>query len=278
MTVLDVLRQLLARTAPKSAATITAARARAHSHRLIKQWGIDRLNLKLIANLGRDVLEGPFAGLRLTPMCEAEHIGPFLLGVYESEIDEAWATVLGGRYDQIVDVGAKFGYYAAGLARTYPESMVTAFDIDPWARRAMTEMSAANGLSNVQTRGFCDPGWFDEHLTDASLIVSDCEGYETVLFERITSLRLGTATIIVETHDDFVRGSTDRVVAALSSTHVIHRFDGHDRRLSTRDLSFLTEEERRLAQHEVRGNQMWLLCLPSAVPNQHLAATSTRRE
>jgi hypothetical protein len=60
---------------------------------------------------------GPFAAIDLTASADAEHLGPFLLGVYERELDGAWARIFRGEDTQILDVGAKFGYYAVGLFR-----------------------------------------------------------------------------------------------------------------------------------------------------------------
>lgn len=268
----DVAKRLLHAASPRLAARLSASRGRALSHRLVKQWGVDELNRKLVDHFGLQVQEGPFAGLRLTPVCEAEHLGPFLLGVYESEIDAAWRVVLDGSYRQVVDVGAKFGYYAVGLARAFPSAEVVAFDTDPWAQRAVRDVARANGVGNVRVHGFCEAGWFNDSLLDASLIVSDCEGYEATLFEAITTPSLRTSTILVETHDGFVEGATARVVAALKGTHVIRTF-GTDspRRQSTLSLAFLTDTDRQVAQHEVRGDQAWLLCLPTSGVNQSLA-------
>lgn len=136
--------------APQWTASRLAARSRAHSHRVVTDHGLDRLGRTLIDRLGRQVLSGPFEGLTLSPMCEQEHLGPFLLGVYESELDSAWDQILRGTYRQVLDVGAKFGYYAVGLARCYPATEVVAFDIDPWAQDALREMVSANDVANVR--------------------------------------------------------------------------------------------------------------------------------
>ncbi len=259
-----LIRRMLQTVAPRSAATLDAVRARAHSHRLVKEWGLYDLNQKIIQAFGRQVQEGPFAGLVLTPMCDAEHLAPFLLGVYESEIDEAWRVALAGRYGQVVDVGAKFGYYAVGLARAFPEAHVIAFDTDPWARKALREVAAANARTNLDIRGFCEPAWFNRELKDGALILSDCEGFEGTLFEQVTTSALRTATLIVETHDNLVPGVHDRVVAVLRQTHRLRTFDNSsERRLSGRPLDFLPEPERESAQHEVRGDQRWLLAVPA---------------
>jgi hypothetical protein len=238
----------------------------------VKEWGCDALNRKLLEHLGNAVQQGPFAGLVLSPRTRAEHLGPYLLGVYESELDPAWKTVLRGTYSRIVDVGAKFGYYAVGLAKRYPETPVVAFDTDGWARRAIREMAAANGTGNVEVRGYCDPEWLVRNLGEGAFILSDCEGYEATLFNREILPALRTATLIVETHDRFVPGVSDRLRSDLAATHTVRVLgEGESRRTSSLDLDFLTEQERRLANDDIRSPQLWLLCLPREGPNRRLA-------
>ena len=158
-------------------------RARRRSHRLLKEWGSVGSQPAARRRVGK-----PGAGwalckeLTLSPLPRAEHIGPYLLGVYEAELHETWRQLLQRDYSEFVDVGANFGYYAVGLARRFPNRRVVAFDVDWWARKAVAEMSAANGTSNLSIEAWCDPSWLARHLKDNSLIISDCEGYEGALF------------------------------------------------------------------------------------------------
>jgi hypothetical protein len=270
----QLIKRLLYRGAPRFTTAMMSARARAHSHRVVAEWGGAAVAVKLLERFGTRVREGPFAGLALTPMSHAEQIGPYLLGVYESELDTAWAIVFRGKYRQVVDVGAKFGYYAVGLARRYPDVPVVAFDTDSWARRAIAEMAAANGTPNVVVKKFCTPAWLSEHAADTALILSDCEGYEDVLFEPRTVARLRSTTLIVETHDELTPGVTDRLCATFGSTHEVRRYDRQPRRLASGNLEFLTAAERQFAEHEMRGPQAWLLCLPTTGPNASLRHTT----
>jgi hypothetical protein len=223
---------------------------------------------KLVERFGDCVQEGPFAGTILTRMSHAEQVGPCLLGVYESELDDAWAAVFRGRYTRIVDIGAKFGYYAVGLARKYPNAQVIAFDTDWWARKAVAEMAAANGTVNVEIKALCSPDWLAEHGGGATLVVSDCEGCEASLFIPRVVARLRTATLLIETHDDLVAGVTDTLRATLGDTHAVLIYGpAGARRKTTRPLDFLTEVERQLAVQEVRRPPTWLVCLPTTGPN-----------
>ncbi len=263
----QLVKRVLYSVAPKWTTALISARSRAHSHRLVTSWGCGVINQKLIDRLGDRVQEGPFAGLVLTEMTRREHLGPYLLGLYESEIDEAWATVFAGAYTQILDIGAKFGYYAVGLAKRFPGASVVAFDTDWWARQAVREMAAANGTPNVEIQGFCSPEWLAQNVQDASLILSDCEGYESALFSPETIPRLRSATIIIETHDGVVPGVSDRLRSAFAETHSVRVFGLEPRRTTSHPLDFLSEAERQLAVKEVRSVQTWLLCLPRTGPN-----------
>jgi hypothetical protein len=267
----QLAKRFLYAVAPRSTTALMSARARAHSQRVLAGWGCGPITRKLVDRFGSRVQEGPFAGLVLTPMTHAEQLGPYLLGVYEGELDEAWATVFAGTYTQIIDVGAKFGYYAVGLAKRYHDAAVVAFDTDAWARRAIAEMSAANGTHNLQVASFCSRDWLAEHLRAGAFVISDCEGYEATLFGMGAIPELESATLIIETHDCFVPGVSARLADMFAKTHIVRTY-GHEgrRRETTRPLDFLTEPERQLATQEVRPPQVWLLCLPKSGPNANL--------
>lgn len=272
------IKSLLYRVAPRSATALMSARARAHSQRVVAGWGCDRVNRALVERFGGAVQEGPFAGMTLTPMTQAEQIGPYLLGVFESELDGAWEIIFKGRYGQVIDIGAKFGYYAVGLARRFPGTPVVAFDTDWWARKALREMAAANATPGLTVRGFCSPDWLASNVAQAALIVSDCEGYEDTLFPHGSLEHLRAATLLIETHDCFVPGVSDRLRADFSATHEVIGYGSESgRRESNRPLDFLSEDERRLALHEVRPPQQWLLCLPRTGPNEALGRSVGER-
>jgi hypothetical protein len=262
----QAVRRALSAIAPRWTAALIAIRGRRHAHRVVQSWGCADLNRRLVERLGLTVCEGPFAGTVLPRAALAEHLGPFLLGVYESELDPAWDVVLARRYPQILDIGSSFGYYAAGLARRVPEARVTAFDIDPWARAAVRDAARVNGLANLTAAGFCDPAWLAASLQGNALIVSDCEGYESELFTSRPIPHLATAHLIIETHDHRVAGTTERLTALFAPTHDVRTFTtGMGRRTVQRaDLGFLTDQERAFVQQEVRMEQAWLFCRPLA--------------
>src|SRR5687768_16482969 len=120
MSVKTTIKHMAHAAARKLTVAVQASRARRRSHRLLKEWGLWDLNQRLATELGSQVLDGPFAGLALSALARAEHIGPYLLGTYEAELHDTWGRLLKREYNEIIDVGANFGYYAVGLARRFP--------------------------------------------------------------------------------------------------------------------------------------------------------------
>ena len=269
----QLIKRLFYRVHPRLATSFFSERARAHSHRVIESWGCRPINEMLIARFGERVVGGPFRGLTLSPMTRSEQLGPYLLGVYERELEPAWGCLLSGSFSQIVDVGAKFGYYAVGLAREFPDSRVVAFDTDRWARAALGEMTRANGTPNVEIKGYCDPSWLASNLADGALIVSDCEGFEADLLCSIPIPNLDSATLLIELHEAMAPGVTGRLLARLGPTHRLSEIrtdPGDAAPPGGFDLDGLDEGQRSLALREVRPSQSWLLGLPRVGPNRSL--------
>lgn len=260
------LRSALFAIAPRSATTLVSARARAHSHQLVKAWGLHDINQRMLAILGNTVRSGPFRGLRLTPMTWEEHIGPYLLGTYESELHGWWAELLERRFDLIVDVGSSFGYYAVGLAVKYPRARVVAFDTDWWARRAVRQMARSNGAANVSVRGFCTPQWLGGEIGSDALIVSDCEGYEGTLCCGIDPSAAARTTLLIELHESFSPGVSARVEAHFARSHDVRRVASRTDTTVPPGIAVpsLTAEELQRAASEVRPPQEWLLLTPRA--------------
>ncbi len=260
----QTLKRRLLAAAPEWTSAVLSARARAHSHCWVRECGLGALTEKLVAALGPVVQSGPFRGLSLTRMTHREHLGPFLLGTYEYELHPWFESLAKARFAQVLDVGAEFGYYAVGLARIFPDTPVFAFDPDWWARAACREMAQANVTPNVSVRAFCSPRWLDRNLQPGSLIVSDCEGYERELLTRSRSQSLASATLIVETHDEFCPGATSAIRSQFALSHQIATVSSHQtgRPNPPVDLGFLSANELGSAKHEIRPDQSWLLLTP----------------
>jgi hypothetical protein len=259
------LKRLVSRTAPRYAARLFAARARAHSQALVERWGCTALNKKLMDRFGNRVLRGPFQDLILTPMAAQEHLAPYLLGIYEAELHPIWQRISGSSFSQILDIGAKFGFYAVALGRLFPTAPVLAFDPDPWAQEATRELARANHQV-VQMLDLCDPEWLEAHLEPDGFILCDCEGYEATLFGTRQIAALSSATLVIEVHEQASPGVTNLLLQRYAATHHIRKIPAHTEFEFTAqppELASLTVEERNIARNEYRSpDQCWLFLEP----------------
>jgi hypothetical protein len=269
-----LLKKALLRVAPQTTTALLAARARAHSHRLIDEWGLGGLTRKLIDRFGATVQAGPFAGMVLSPMSHSEHLAPYLLGTYESEVHPWIKAILAQAPTQVVDIGARFGYYAVGFARSLRGAHVVAFDPDPWARDATREMARANGISSVEIRGYCTPRWLQENLLSGSVVFSDCEGFERELFCSATSPRLASSTAIIELHENMAPDITICIRRLFASTHDLALVSTGEKSVPAVDLSFLTAEEQQRALDELRQSGKWVLLTPKVARVEEISGPS----
>jgi hypothetical protein len=231
----------------------------------VREWGLNELNERLRTELGPAVQSGPFAGMVLTRSSFREHVGPYLLGTYERELHPWIDALCSERFDRIVDIGAKFGYYAVGFARRFPRARVEAYDTDWWARRAVREMAGANDVGDrVEVYGFCRPAHLDAVAARGrTLVISDCEGFEAELFGRdgaVSSLR--RATLIIEIHEAVAPGIARSIRELFSSTHEIAAVSSVDDHPSPVALDFLPPDDRARAVREIRLDQEWLFLVP----------------
>jgi len=257
------VKNALLRMFPRAATQLFSARARAYSQRLAKRWGCTQLNRKMIQQVGNRVLHGPFSGMVLSSETCREHLSPFLLGTYENELHDVWKTILTMQFYEILDIGAKFGFYAIGLARRFPSIPVFAFDTDPWAREATRQMCSANDV-NINVLGFCSPEWMRQHLQKNSFVFSDCEGFEATLFVSVEIPNLASATMLIEIHEQFSPGVENLIRNRYSKSHDIVSIPS---RLTTlgpsSELTFLNQQEKQMAVEEFRAfKQSWLFLKP----------------
>lgn len=183
---------------------------------------------KYVPNL--TVARGPFRGLRYAECASAgSTLPPKLLGTYESELQPLVAGLLDGRYRVMVDIGAAEGYYAVGFALKNPEIRVFAFDLSAEARRLCLENARENGVvDRLVVAGECTQPMLRSCLptTGRALIISDCEGYERVLFDGAMAQDLAKHDILIEVHHAAVPGVGEHLKELFSSTHNLLEISG----------------------------------------------------
>lgn len=102
----------------------------------------------------------------------------------------------------------------------------------------------------------------DRHLVANSLIISDCEGYEEMLFVQASSAHYASATILIELHGDIPKIHQALSTKFTGSHNIETVVASSDDPPCDVDLSFLTVKEIRTAIREIRGEQSWLLLTP----------------
>jgi precorrin-6B methylase 2 len=222
------------------------------------------------------VAHGPFQGMRY-PAAEScgSMLLPKLLGSYESELHPVLQKFLANDYTAIVDIGCAEGYYAVGLGLRVPRANVYAFDTSPKARELCGEMAALNGLGNrIQVGSFCDEKALRSiPLGERALIVSDCEGYENVLFSEAVAGFLANHDLIVEAHDFIDIDISPNLRRIFSQTHQVETISSTDDTVKAqtyqyRELGPYTTMERRTILAERRPAIMTWLVMTARKPGE----------
>ncbi len=138
--------------------------------------------------------------------------------------------MLANEYTAIVDIGCAEGYYAVGLGLRIAHAAIYAFDISPDARKLCGDMARLNGLEGrVHISGFCNEAALRSlSLGSKALIISDCEGYEGVLFTSGIAELLARHDILVETHDFINIDISSNLRAIFGRTHQVRSIKSTD--------------------------------------------------
>jgi hypothetical protein len=98
-------------------------------------------------------------------------------------------------------------------------------------------------------------------------MIIDCEGYEEVLLAEEVIIKLAGWDFLIETHDGYSRGVTQRLIRRFSATHdvriqdTVHDLDKADRFPQERLAGLRREDQDLLMAEEREGaNLRWLYC------------------
>lgn len=203
-----------------------------HAHHTLEIGERDERLRKITQELFPDLIieGGPFAGMKWIAQPVGSALLPKLLGSYESELHPALEEAFTQNYDTVVDIGCGEGYYAVGMARRFPQSIVYAFDTFPHARRICAEVVKLNGVEGrVHIGESCDAAVLRSlPLGERALIISDCEGYEKLLFNREMAAPLAGHDLIVEVHDFIDIETSSKLREAFQQTHHIQSIKSID--------------------------------------------------
>ncbi|MBK9330056.1 MAG: hypothetical protein IPM95_12305 [Sphingobacteriales bacterium] len=218
------------------------------------------------------VRNGLFKGL-VYPGFEAagSAVFPKFIGSYESELIPVFKQVIDGRYDTILDIGSAEGYYANGLSLTMPEATVYAYDVDERARNICRQIAQLNGLESrvligekMDAAGLAN---FD-FSNKKAFVLSDCEGYEKMLFTKENMHNLKNTDVLIEVHDLFDLTISAYLRDVFAATHDIRVIASVDDVKKAQMYSFpetdtLDLNTRRIIFAEGRMAAMeWFYCTP----------------
>jgi len=153
---------------------------------------------------GDKVYSGPFKDMLLTndAIQSSGCRSSILLGCYEQELHTLFEKIIATNYTRVLNIGCSVGYYAVGLARRMPHTMIEAFDIDPNARRKCTELAKINGVSDrINVSGKFSGDDFAKYTEGRTLVLMDIEGAETQLLDPVRYPALQKMDVVVELHD-----------------------------------------------------------------------------
>jgi hypothetical protein len=217
-----------------------------------------RFLLGRLRALARDrVLSGPFTGMQLVGLPAA----PELIGCYERELDATVRALAAQPFRLVINVGARYGYYAIGLARLMPSVHVHAFEGDDEARGILSTAVAANGVAGrITVSGFCDT---------PALSAALGTGGEVPLLDLEAVPALTRATILVECHEPAGQPTEPVMAMRFLPTHDVTRFATEPRQLADVPAgvgepwrSRMPATFRALLQEHRTSPQSWLLLVP----------------
>jgi hypothetical protein len=256
----EAIKRFLDARVPGLAGPLRNAWRRAHIARFERSQGIPQLARRYIQAKGLHVQSGPFAGMAYVHQAAGSSLVPKLVGSYEAELGPAMREILDDNYSIVVDVGCAEGYYAVGLAMRLPRAIVHAFDIDAKARALCGRLAELNGVADrVKIRSACDHQALQSSLSPRSLVVCDCEGYETHLLDPARVPALADADLLVEFHNHLIPQCESWILERFQATHDVQSFESIARDPNDFPaIVHLNPVEQRLAVNEFRPDrQRW---------------------
>lgn len=192
--------------------------------RLLAKWRSQVLDNTVVARAGQVVAGGPFKGMLYdVPAAEGAR-AVRLLGAYESGLTPVIEGIIARRVPQVIDIGCAEGYYAVGLARRMPDTVVHARDTSPAARVLVARLAEANGVApRIRIGDAMAHSDFSLCEQADTVIICDIEGAEDGLLDPVAAPALRHADILVEVHEGMVSGLTDRIAARFAPTHRVTR-------------------------------------------------------
>ena len=237
---------------------------------------VQRVLARLIRSSSRQrVLGGPFRGM-LVPISRPGMTLRFLLGTYELELHAAIEQLFASGLRTVINCGAGHGFYAVGFALRCPNARVIAFETLTTRQHDIGSAAELNDVGDrVALRGRCDSDTLRDSIASAApplLVLADIEGDEATVFDAKMAAQLSEATVLIETHDNLMPRTTDRLLRQFAATHRVEVYTPRGRtrgdlprEVSSAPWSLVSPLLVWLVK-EYRGPQRWLLFTPRTLP------------
>jgi hypothetical protein len=260
------IKSVLRAIAPKQFDAFMVERINRHGQNVMAKQGVPEIAKAITERYGLKVLGGPFAGMNYVAESTGSSFLPKLIGCYEQELHSIVEQIISSKYDTIVDVGSAEGFYVVGLAmRMQTAPKIYAFDINPESQALCHSLAKKNNVEQkIIISGFCDAETLQKTLAGYSLVICDCEGYETELLQPSVAPVLINSDILVELHDLLKPGITPLIMERFSASHNILIIDSVGRNPADYPIiDFLPLDKRATAVSEFRnGPQQWAFLTP----------------
>jgi len=181
-----------------------------------------RAKQALVKHYGKKVITGPFQEMRYGDNVACSAYVAKLVGSYEEELHAVIEQIIQTPYKAVIDIGCAEGYYAVGIALHMTSATVYAFDTDEDAQRFCTDLARLNRVQErVIVGGLCDHSTLERLAGETTIIICDCEGFESELLDPIRVPSLVASDILVELHEFIQPGLTDMLLRRFEGTHSI---------------------------------------------------------
>lgn len=182
--------------------------------------------------LQRNVLSGPFVGMKYVKKAVGGAYYPRLLGTYELELSAIIEEICQESFETIINVGAGEGYYAVGFALRNTKTNIIAFESDSEGRKLLEQMVVMNCVEDrIRICGACNISSLLDSISPnhKSLIVIDVEGAEVFLLDPLKIPHLVRTYILVELHELRVPDISTIILDRFCKTHIITKIDSRER-------------------------------------------------
>lgn len=201
------------------------------------------------------VFQGPFKGMEFTyPVVEGALL-PKAIGSYEQELHPYLLEASKKGYTHFVDIGCADGFYAVGMARLMPHLFVEAYDSNEKARIRCKENADLNHVSDrMAFLGAFTGEQFEKFPKGKTLVLCDIDGGEETLLDPTKYPALKALDIIVELHEVFHPGISQRVTDKFANTHHIVLIEQNGKQIQLPEqMKSAPELTRMLLTYEMRA-------------------------